>query len=453
MAHHLRTAARGLLYPLSPARVRPRVALLLASLVLVVLTLAAGWYLRAQWHAAQAALAADRPTEARSRLAVCLLVWPGDPEVHRLAARANRLTGDLPAAEAHLNRCLKLQGGATQAVQLEFLLLRLQTGELDEVAPTLIDCVEKGHPDAAILLDSLAQAYMRRLRYKPAYACLSRWIELCPDTVKAYQWRGWLLERMNHYKEAGEDYRRALELAPDLLPVRLRVAEMLLEDKQAPEALPHLERLYRQAPDRPDVQARLGMCYYLLNKTAEARRLMEAAVVHLPHDAVLLVYLAKLDLQEGRGAEAEQRLRHAIQIDRSDTEAPYLLATALQLQGRTDEAAAALKDHEWYKARVDRANKLLREVGDSPSATAAEFAEIGTLLLLVGRERLGVYWLDRALERDPSLEAAHTALAEHYEKKGEPEKAAAHRRQLRDTGDKKDKETGKQGAKNSPGVS
>ena len=82
---------------------------------------------------------------------------------------------------------------------------------------------------------------------------------------------------------------RALDLDPDLIPVRLRVAEMLLEDKQAPDALPHLERLYRQAPDNPEVQARLGMCRYFLNQTEDARRLMEAALVHLPRAALPLL--------------------------------------------------------------------------------------------------------------------------------------------------------------------
>ena len=53
--------------------------------------------------------------------------------------------GDVRAAEKHLKLCLKLGRGATQPVQLEFLLLRVQTGELEEVAPTLIDSVDTEH--------------------------------------------------------------------------------------------------------------------------------------------------------------------------------------------------------------------------------------------------------------------------------------------------------------------
>ena len=63
-----------------------------------------------------------RPAEAQDRLKFCLRVWPRSPDVHLLAARAARLTGNMPDAEAHLNRCIELQDGATEGVQLEFLL-------------------------------------------------------------------------------------------------------------------------------------------------------------------------------------------------------------------------------------------------------------------------------------------------------------------------------------------
>jgi type IV pilus assembly protein PilF len=424
MIPYLRAAGRGLTYPARAARRRPRAALVLAGLALACAALAAAWYVRHQGQAARDALAADRPAEARARLDLCLAVWPWDEEGHLLAARAARLTGDRAAAEAHLNRCLKLHGGATEAVQLEFLLLRAQAGEVDAVAPALIDAVERGHPESPLILETLGRAYTHRLRYRAAHACLSRWVELRPDAAKAYRWRGWVRERLNQPREAAEDYNRALELDADLIPVRLRLAEMLLEDSRAPEALPHLERLYRQAPGRPEVLARLGMCRYDQGQMEEARRLLEAAAASLPDDPALLVYLAKLDIDQGRGEAAEQRLRKAMQADPSDTEARYRLVAALQLQGRADDAAAALEEYKRYKGWVDRANKLLREVPDSPTAGAADYAEIGELLLRVGRDRLGVYWLGQALERDPGYQPARRALAEYYETHGSAETAA-----------------------------
>jgi predicted Zn-dependent protease len=397
-------------------------------LALVAASLAGAGYVRHQWHAALAALAADRPSEARTRLPVCLFVWPRDPEVHRLAARAARLSGDPQAAEDHLNECLKLNGGATEAVQLEFLLLRVQTGNVDEVSPTLIDCVEKGHPESPIILETLAQAYMHRHRYKPMLACLTRWVEICPDTAKAYQWRGWVLERLNHSKEAAADYNRALELDPDIVPVRLRLAEMYMEDSNPPAALPHLEAVSRRVPDRPEVLARLGQCRLLQGQPEEARRLLEAAVANLPNDPPLLVSLAKLDLQEGRPAEAEQWLRRALRVDPTDTESRYTLVASLRAQGRTEEAATALAESEKTAARMKRFYHFLQEEAERPSNDPDALCEVGEVFLSVGKGTLGVYWLNKALERDPGHQRALQALAEYYEKKGDRDRADGYRR-------------------------
>ena len=87
----------------------------------------------------------------------------------------------------------QLQDGATEGVQLEFLLIRVQTGEVDGATHRWRRCStpsEKGHPESAVILETIARAYIIRLRYKPAYACLSHWIEIQPDAAKPYQWRG-----------------------------------------------------------------------------------------------------------------------------------------------------------------------------------------------------------------------------------------------------------------------
>lgn len=412
------------------ARSRPRLSALVALGLLVVSAIGFWQYAHYQWRAAQRDLKEDRTLEARKRLELPLWLLRWSPLVHLTAARAKRLTGDMQGAEEHLNRCLELQGESSEAVQLEFYLLRVQTGEIDELAPALIALVQDRHPDSAHILETMARSYILRLRYKPAYACLSQWIDYEPNTAKAYQWRGWVLERLNNHKGATADYHRALDIDPDLLPVRLRVAEMLLEDKQAPEALPHLERLYKQAPDNAEVQARLGMCRFLQGQADEARRLMEAALVHLPHDPPLLVALANLHLQDGDGVLAEQRLRTVLADDPSDTEALFVLASALQLQGKTPESAKVLAEYERKRAIVDRINDLLKDAADSPTAGSHDYAEIGQLFLQIDRTKLGLYWSERALELDPNHQVANRALAAYYEKQGDSAKAAVHRRRV-----------------------
>jgi tetratricopeptide (TPR) repeat protein len=258
---------------------------------------------------------------------------------------------------------------------------------------------------------------MVQLRYRPAYVCLKRWIELRPDVPRAYQWRAWVTERLDNHKLAAADYARAIEIDPDLVFSRLRLAELHLEDRAVSDAVPHLERLYATNATNPMVRSRLGVCRFLQGNAAEARRLMEGAVGELPDDPQLLLYLGRLEIQEGRYAEAEKWLRRILVSDPTDNEARYALVNVYQLQGRTADAAVALKEYEEAKARLLRVNALLKDVVDRPTATADEFAEVGEFLLVLGRTEVARYWLDRALQRDPAHARAKAALARCAEQK------------------------------------
>jgi tetratricopeptide (TPR) repeat protein len=383
-----------------------------------------------EWRGAVTAIREGRPADARKKLPLCLSVWPKDPDVHRLAARAARLTHDFPAAEEHLNICLKLEHGASEDTQLEFLLMRAQADEIDEVAPLLFAYVERRHPDSPMILETIALTYMYHLRYGPAHFALKRWVQEYPDSARAYHYRGWVLERMNQPKLALDDYLRALDLDPWLDRVRIRVAEMYLEDKDPLPALPHLEWVLRRDPDRPEALAALGQCRFLQGRHAEARQLLETAVVKLPDNAPILLHLARLDIADKQPARAEARLRRALAIDPADTEARYVLVTALQFQSKQAEAAAELAEHERHKVLLERANHLLQEEARHPSRDPRVAFEIGSLLLQIRQEKQGLYWMDEALTWDPTHRPTHQALAEYFEQKGDLERAAAHRRRL-----------------------
>jgi Tfp pilus assembly protein PilF len=49
----------------------------------------------------------------------------------------------------------------------------------------------------------------------------------------------------------------------------------------------------------------------------------------------------------------------------------------------------------------------------------------------MGQERQALHWLNQALQLDPDHQPTHRALAEYFEKAGDAEEAAAHRRRLR----------------------
>jgi tetratricopeptide (TPR) repeat protein len=389
------------------------------------------WYLAHQWQAAQAAVKENRLDDARKSLRICLLVWSRSIPVHLLAARAARLEGDFDEAERHLNECLKLARGSTPEVQVEFLLMRVQRSEEDKVARELLFYVESGYAESALILETLSRAYMRNLRYGPAFACLSRWIQIDPDAAEPYQWRAWVLERLNDWGGAMKDYEKALELNPEETNIRLRLAEILLDHTKMEEAVPHLERLWKQYPDRPDVKARLGQCRYEQSRFDEARSLLEDAVKEMPDDSSVLLYLARLELADKHPEKAEPWLRHALKVDPTDMPALFELYGCLQSTDREREAQAVLQQHQKGTAMLKRLSKLIQDEAEKPTNNPDNLHEIGAQFLRGGNGRVGVYWLRRALQIDPTHQPTHKMLAEYYEGKGDKERAAEHRRQLR----------------------
>lgn len=413
-------------------RKRSRIILLLVLLLLAgtgVVVYAYGWH---QWQAAQKAVKEGQLEEAQHSLDYCLLLWPRSIPVHLLAARAARMRGDFPEAESHLNRCLKLNRGASEAIQLEFLLLRVQGGEVDRVVDELFVYVDNNSPESPQILQTLAWAYMHQLRYGPAFICLRRWQEVDPNSPEPCRWRGWVLERMNDRNGAIKEYKQALEQDADHVPARLRLAELYLERNDPLAALPHLELLWKRFPDRPDIQARLGQCRYLQGETEEARRLLEAAVAQLPNDDLACLHLGKIYMQATppRSAEAEVWLRRALALDSTATDAQRLLALCLESQGRSKEAQAVRKQCEHDEAILKRVHETLRQEANGPVRDPAALTEVGLLFLRVN-EDLALNWLNRALERDPNYQPALQALTDHYEKKGQATKAAAYRRKLK----------------------
>jgi tetratricopeptide (TPR) repeat protein len=403
------------------------------SLALALAATAAGSYGYAlhRWHRAEAALKAQGTGDARPDLEFCLAVWPRSAAVHRLAARDARIRGDLETAEAHLNRCRQLEHGASADTQLEFLLIRVQQGEADRLTPDLIEYVERKHPDAPLILETLARAYLNNRRYGPALVMIDRWVQEKPRSAEPYYWRGWVLERLQEPGASLLDYQQALELDPGYVPVRLRLAEYYLEKNSPPDALPLLEALHKQYPERVDVRVRLGHCRFLQGDLADARRLLESAARDEPNDTAVLLLLGKLELADGRYADAEKWLRAVLAIDPHDLEALFHLAQSLQNQdGRQEEAAAVMAQHKRDKALLQRGDTLMKEEARQASADAGRPTEIGTIFLRLGQDRLGVYWLMQALERDPRHAPALRALAEHFEAQGERQQAALLRRRL-----------------------
>jgi tetratricopeptide (TPR) repeat protein len=405
-----------------------------ASLVVVlflVLASVGGVYLWGEYHfrAAQDAMDREELEQARENVEKVLWVWPRSRATHLLAARIYRVSADFTRAEQHLKECKRLQGKADEALQLEWLLYRAQTGEIDTVLPGLSLLVERKAPETPVVMEALVSGFMAEMRWFRAYMVLQRWLELDPDNAKALTLRGQVRLALASHEGATEDFERALTIDPGRYKTRQLLVEVLLSTSNAPEALRHIEIIHKDHPDIPDLLFALARCRLLQGRPDEARQYLDQFLAIRPKHPRALAFVGKVEYDNKRYAQAEEWLRRALKADPADVESRFMLYRVLSDQGnRKQEAQKVLEQYKLTMADTERMQLLLSKGVDENPADPKVPLEVGELCQRLGQPAVGAYWFYVALKRDPQFKAAHRRLADYYASINEPQKAESHRR-------------------------
>ncbi|HXE56804.1 MAG TPA: tetratricopeptide repeat protein [Gemmatimonadales bacterium] len=96
-------------------------------------------------------------------------------------------------------------------------------------------------------------------------------------------------------REAVEQYRKAVELAPGFADLRYRLGRLLLECGQTLAARDHLARVAAERPRWIEARATLGLACFLSGDTAGAREVWTACLVEHPGEPRVEAYLAMLE--------------------------------------------------------------------------------------------------------------------------------------------------------------
>ena len=394
------------------AALRPK-----TSLVTLTFALALAWSGLLAWReyhfrAAQNALMYDRLTEALHHLDQCRAIGPANSTVCLLAARIHRLRREFALVEMNLKQCKRLEGGMTERLQLEWTLLRAHMGELASVEEQLLHYVQNNHPQADLIYESLAFAYMQDLRYGAALWCLDQWMNRNPDSIRALDWRGWTRSRMEFRDGALEDFKEVLRRAPDHWQTRLRLAQFNLTEARPQEAKNDLDKLVAEHPEQPEVNVARARYEILQNHPDSARRILDGLLEQQPNFEPALYLRATL---EENLKLREKKLRKLLKNGPGNLEARFALVLCLGQQDRKKEAATELGRYNQVKKDWETLKTLFRMVEQSPR-NADLLAQTGRILLRTD-ETLGQVFLYKALEVEPSHREANEALGQYREKK------------------------------------
>jgi tetratricopeptide (TPR) repeat protein len=193
---------------------------------------------------------------------------------------------------------------------------------------TLLEC---GKPDVAV----------------PYFAVLR---DALPTQAEVAYGYGLALQRTGRLSEAIEQWKAALELAPEFADACRNVAMALIDQGLDDEASVFLQRLLTLRPNDPDALLHLGNIAFRGGATADAGAHYRAALRALPGSIEAWINLGEAERTAGRFAEAETCFRQVIALSPEARQAHFNLGALLLEQGRWGEGFA---EFQW-RANLNR---------------------------------------------------------------------------------------------------
>jgi tetratricopeptide (TPR) repeat protein len=377
------------------------------------------------WRQAWQALEAQDFPRAREHLEQCLASWPAHAETHFLLARACRRGDDAEAWRSHLGAAEALQWSEEQ-VRFERQLMQAQVGKLADVEAPLLKQLRAGGADEELIVEALVKGYLGAYRLPESAHWATQWLTRQPQ-----RWQPWLYRGRAHYLNqalgrAAADYRRALEIKPDHRQGRLWLASALLLGGQFAEALPEFETYLRDDPDDPAGLLGLATCRLELNQQGAVEAALDRLMARNPDHLAALLVRARLEMARDAPDKAVTWLKKAEALAPQEADILNALVLAFRQLGRQAEAEGYQKRLAEVHKKADQLKAVRKQIIRRPKEVGPRY-EAGMLCLRLGRAQDALDWLLSAVNLDPNHRPTHQALADCYDKLGQPQRAAYHR--------------------------
>lgn len=286
--------------------------------------------------------------------------------------------GNPDAAEEYLNgRLAKLERSAAITTALaEVKSIRGDSGAAQRLAKEAL----KINPDYRPAMIVLARDHYRSRRLDLSLYALQGILDgygtenppRDKDNPEALLIRGLIYRERGQRAAAIADFKRCIEIRPDLVEAKVQLAGYLLEAGNAPEAVPLLESALKYDRDNLLARMNLGDGYRLLGKAADAKQQLEWVLEKDPklaqvHYAIGLLYLFSESIPGVTPKEAAARAMVAFE--------EYKKLKPRSGPGQADDVdelytAAKSKKAMIEASEAEKANPPTPEGGQAPAGTA-----------------------------------------------------------------------------------
>ena len=197
--------------------------------------------------------------------------------------------GELAAAQQTYQRVLTAEPTSRQAL-LHLGMIEANLGNLTNAAAHYLTLI-RHDPDFMDTYVQLANLHERSGDLAAAEQVLTRGIEHEQTWAPGYLWRGKIYQKQRASDLAETDFRRAIQLAPDVpFPKEALASLLATENRKLTEALALAETVVK-TDNRPVHRATLAFVYYRLNRIRDARREIETAFTQDPkHPYILKIH-------------------------------------------------------------------------------------------------------------------------------------------------------------------
>jgi Tfp pilus assembly protein PilF len=358
------------------------------------------------------------------RVEVITVIARGSPATRRVILVAVVLAA---AAVAMFGaRWLHASGERDEALRLA------QAGRFADAEPLLQKALARDRDDVAVI-SALAQVKLGSPDPATAEEYLTRWCELRPHEAEPFRLRMDLrhrvargkwstADRMQILEQAIADGHRALELAPDNDLARREVGSMLLQVGRFAEAEQHIRGCLTRAPADPTLRYQLAKACHAQGQRAEAEAALDPVIGDRSASAEALLLRAILYREADQPDRAIPLLRQALNQEKCPRkDCLYHLGLALGATGQKEEARRVLAELDLLNLQDAIANNQFPD-------NAAMRVQVAEAMLGAGKAEEARAKLEAVLAEAPDFKPAHRVLALYYEQKGQPERAAEHRR-------------------------
>jgi tetratricopeptide (TPR) repeat protein len=379
---------------------------------------------------ARRALAELEPDAASIWLRSALVRAPDRAEIHFLLGSTLRRGRSYRPAKQCFDQAERL-GWSKRDLERERMMMRFQTGQIEQAEPYLRKLLEQDLGDEAAedIYEALVMGYLTEFRVAEARTCLNYWVEWRPESVRARIWRAQYFGSMQDEAKLQTELREVLRIEPRRLHERMWLAQSLADQNQVEAALDECEIAGRQAPGDPRVSLVLGLCRFKQGREDEAQRELETAAAKLVDPRRRLQALGLLGQIASAAGDYRRAIRHyetALQCDPSDASSEYGLGTALAKLGSQEAAEPHLKRSRELEAQFNRMNDINSMLTKDIENVDLRL-EAAQIARNQGRKNDAAIWMLSALRYDPQRREAHELLAEYFAAEGETALARDHR--------------------------